>query len=229
MFIYFILIWKYQIYWKFSLIRNIFLFGLKKILRRSYFSNKMQWNYLSFWLFFYDPYGKIWPLRYELNGLMQIFNSNVDFLHRRADRGQFYIIFDKFKLPQWFSNYWLFWHRYYQKMSDGAAPNFVDEFFSVQKSYKVCFVFSLIAWFLQLLALGTQNWFNVKNNSVGLWIHCNYTVKDFICCQPLDDFLRHSYSIYRFPGKYKFTYSFFKSHKESIIHAAYITVSFNFF
>lgn len=89
-------------------------------------------------------------------------------------------------------------------MSDGAAPNFVDEFFSVQKSYKVRFFFSVIAWCLQVLALGTQNWFNVKNSSVGLWIHCNYTMKDFICCQPLDDFLRHSYTIYRLPGKYKF-------------------------
>lgn len=85
-------------------------------------------------------------------------------------------------------------------MSDGAALNFVDEFFSVRKSYRVCFFCSLIAWCLQILALGTQNWFNVKNSSVGLWTHCNYTLKDFKCCQPLDDFLKNSYSIYRLPA-----------------------------
>lgn len=106
--------------------------------------------------------------------------------------------FLKFKLSLWFLI-----TQVLSKMSD-AASKFVDEFFSARKSYKICFFFSLIAWCLQILALGTQNWLNVKNSSVGLWIHCNYSVKDFKCCQPLDDFLRHSYTIYRLPGKYKF-------------------------
>lgn len=67
-------------------------------------------------------------------------------------------------------------------------------------SHRVCLLVALLAWFLQILSLGVENWAIVSNSTIGLWTHCNYSNKEFTCCQPLDRFLAKSHGISNIPA-----------------------------
>lgn len=64
----------------------------------------------------------------------------------------------------------------------------------------MCLLLALLACFLQICSLGGENWTIVSNSTVGLWRHCNYSNKEFTCCQPLDKFLTKSHRVFNIPA-----------------------------
>ena len=87
-------------------------------------------------------------------------------------------------------------------MNVNAALHFIEQFFDVQKSSRACFLLAVLAWFLQVMALGTYDWMRAGSSSMGLWTYCNYNATDFKCCQTLTNFLGKQHKIIRMPSEY---------------------------